>query len=58
MTLLRQVEIYLRTTGMAWSRFGRDVAGDPRLVWDMRNGRTPRPITEAKIRAFMAENPK
>lgn len=53
MSLLRDVERYLRETGMAPTRFGRDVAGDPRLVLDMRNGREPRPKTAARIMAAM-----
>ena len=52
--LLPEIERFLRETGMAWTHFGRLAVGDPRLVQDMRNGRTPRPENEARIRAFMA----
>lgn len=41
MTMLRTVEIFLRETGMAPTRFGRDAVRDPRIVFDMRNGREP-----------------
>lgn len=41
MTILRKIELYLRASGIAPTRFGRDVAGDPRLVFDLRNGREP-----------------
>lgn len=51
--LIREVEKFLSETGMAWTKFGRLAAHDPRFVEDLRNGRTPRPETEAKIRAFM-----
>ena len=51
--LLRQVEKFLRETGMPWTKFGRLAAHDPRLVEDLRNGRTPRPGTEARIVQFM-----
>ncbi len=51
--LLRQIEKYLRETGMPWTKFGRLAAHDPRFVEDLRNGRTPRPETEARIRRFI-----
>ena len=58
--LLRQIEQFLRETGMAWTRFGRIVAHDPRLVADMRNGREPRPDLAVRIQHFIKtymENP-
>jgi hypothetical protein len=51
--LLRQIEKFLRETGMPWTKFGRLAARDPRFVEDLRNGRTPRPATEARIAHFM-----
>jgi hypothetical protein len=54
MTLLRQIEIFLKTSGTAPARFGRDAMGDPRFVFDLRNGRTPRPETESRIGAWLA----
>ncbi|MET1756757.1 hypothetical protein ABVV53_15030 [Novosphingobium sp. RD2P27] len=51
--LLRRIERFLRTTGMPWTRFGRLAAGDPRLVADLRNGRTPRPTMERRVEHFM-----
>jgi hypothetical protein len=51
--LLRQIEKFLRETGMPWTRFGRLAAHDPRFVEDLRNGRMPRPQTEARIVGFM-----
>jgi hypothetical protein len=42
--LLRMIEDFLCRTGMPWTKFGRIVAHDPRLVGDMRNGRSPGPI--------------
>ena len=32
-----------------------DVLGDPRFVFDLRNGRDPRPRTVARVRAFLEE---
>ena len=52
--LLRQIEKFLRETGMPWTRFGRLAARDPRFVRDLRNGRIPRPRTEARIVRFIA----
>lgn len=52
--LLRTIENFLRCTGMPWTRFGRLVAHDPRLVGDMRNGRTPRADMVRRIESFIA----
>ena len=52
--LIRQIEKFLCETGMAWTRFGRLAAHDPRFVEDLRNGRTPRPETSMRIKNFMA----
>ena len=51
--LLKEVEKYLRQNDTAPTRFGRDVLGDPRFVFDLRNGRDPRPRTVARVRAFL-----
>lgn len=52
--LIRQIETFLRRTGMPWTKFGRLAAHDPRFVGDLRNGRTPRADTAARIERFMA----
>ena len=52
--LLPQIEKFLRETGMPWTKFGRLAVHDPRFVEDLRNGRTPRGRTEARISGFMA----
>lgn len=51
--MLAEVERWLEATGMPWSTFGWRAVRDKRLVGDMRNGREPRPETQARIRAFM-----
>ena len=53
MHLLREVEKFLRQTDVAPTRFGRDAVGDPRFVFDLRNGRDPRPSTIARVRAYL-----
>ena len=51
--LLRRVERFLRETDMPWTKFGRLAVHDPRFVADLRNGRTPRTETEARVNRFM-----
>lgn len=51
--LLRDVEKYLRRNETAPARFGREVVGDPRFVFDLRNGRDPRPATVQRVRAYL-----
>lgn len=53
MHLLREVEKFLRQSDVAPTRFGRDAVGDPRFVFDLRNGRDPRPSTIARVRAYL-----
>lgn len=48
-----EVEKFLKRTGMAPTRFGRDAVNDPRLVGDMRNGREPGPRMTNRILAFI-----
>ena len=51
--LIRQIELFLQETGMAWTKFGRLAAHDPRFVQDLRNGRLPRPETAVRITQYM-----
>lgn len=51
--LLREIERFLKSTNMPPTRFGRDAVRDPRLVFDLRNGRQPSPRVQARVRAFM-----
>ena len=53
MHLLREVEKFLNRSETAPTRFGRDVVGDPRFVFDLRKGREPRPATAKRVRAFL-----
>lgn len=54
MTMLRTVETFLRQTGMAPTRFGRDAVRDPRIVLDMRNGREPSERMCRRLKHFIA----
>lgn len=51
--LIRQIEMFLRRTGMPPTKFGRLATHDPRFVFDLRMGRTPRPETETRVEHFM-----
>jgi hypothetical protein len=53
MNLLRRIELYLKQTGTAPARFGRDAVGDPSLMRDLRNGRELRPRTAERLVAFL-----
>ncbi|MBX3592979.1 hypothetical protein [Sphingomonas sp.] len=57
MTILSEVERYMRAHDMPRTKFGRLAVGDPRLVGDMRNGRELRPETHARVKAFLAAPP-
>ena len=51
--LIRNIENFLRRTRMPPARFGRLAARDPRLVFDLRNGREPRLTTALRVEHFM-----
>lgn len=51
--LIHKIEAFLRRNDMLPSQFGRLAAGDPRFVFDLRRGRTPRSTTEARVEHFM-----
>jgi len=51
--LLREIEKFLRRTGMPATKFGRLAVRDPRLVIDMRNGREPRRRMAIRVEHFM-----
>lgn len=56
MHLLRSIERFLRQTGMAPTKFGRAAVRDPRLVFDLRNGREPGERVKRRIEHFMNIN--
>ncbi|MBB4640916.1 hypothetical protein [Rhizorhapis suberifaciens] len=53
MHLLRSIEHFLRKTDMAPTRFGRAAVRDPRLVFDLRNGREPGERMKKRVEHFM-----
>lgn len=53
MHILREIEIFLRSSGVPATKFGRDALNDPRFVFDLRRGREPRPQTVARVVGFL-----
>ena len=51
--LRRRIDLYLRRTGMSPTRFGRLALRDPRFVYDLREGRQPRPPTVARVKRWL-----
>nr|WP_299593981.1 hypothetical protein [Sphingomonas bacterium] len=47
------IERYLRNSGVAPTRFGRDAVNDPRFVLDLRNGREPRASTAERVVTYI-----
>ncbi len=54
MALLAKVERFLRKSGVPPTRFGREAVRDPRFVFDLRRGRTPRASTEQRVAEYLA----
>ena len=57
MSLLIEIDRYLRRKRMPETKFGRLAVRDPRLVHDLRLGREPQPPMVARVRTFIAEHP-
>ncbi|NCP10552.1 MAG: hypothetical protein GW859_01115 [Sphingomonadales bacterium] len=53
MPINRQIEQFLRQTGMPPTVFGRRVMRDPRFVFDLRNGREPGRKVRSRVEHFM-----
>ncbi len=51
--LLARIEAYLRKTGTPPTRFGRDAVRDPRLVHDLRRGRTASDRMAERVTAYI-----
>ena len=51
--LLWRVEKFLRATGMAPTRFGRESIGDPCFVFELREGREARSVTAGRVLRFI-----
>ena len=51
--LIRSIEKFLKEHNMPPTKFGRLATHDPRFVLDLRNGRSPREDTAARVEHFM-----
>src|SRR5690349_5635526 len=49
------VEAFITSRGWTATRFGRQMAGDPLFVFDLREGREPRSDTRSRILKAMAD---
>lgn len=49
-----RVESFIVATGMTPTRFGKEFAGDPRFVFQLREGREPRTAIRHRIMAALA----
>jgi hypothetical protein len=55
MSLIAEIERYVRHTGLPETRFGRLAVNDPRLVGDLRRGRRVGPALTARVLAYIKE---
>lgn len=53
--ILRDVERFLTAKNISPAKFGRECVGDPRFVFDLRRGRTPRPNTIRRVQSFLEQ---
>lgn len=51
--LLHAVEQHLKDRRMPPTRFGRESVGDPRFVFDLREGREPRRATVERVLRYL-----
>ena len=51
--LLQRIEKHLKEHRIPPTRFGREAVGDPRFVFDLRDGREPRSRTTARVMRFL-----
>ena len=55
MSLLIDIDRFLRHSGISPTRFGRDAVNDPRFVFDIRNGRECGGKVRSRVYAFIAK---
>jgi hypothetical protein len=51
--LITRINRFLKESGLAPTLFGRLAVRDPRLVTDLRNGRSPGTALEGRVEHFM-----
>lgn len=50
-----EIEAFIKKHRIAATRFGKEAVGDPKFVFDIREGRSPSWRTAERVKAFMAE---
>jgi len=55
--LLEQVEQFIKRRRMAPTRFGREAVGDPKFVFQLRDGREPRRRTVRRVLDYLDRSP-
>lgn len=58
MEILSRIESHLQRHKLAPSRFGRGLCNDPRLVFDLRNGRQLRRTLKKRILVHLQQRTK
>jgi hypothetical protein len=51
--LIELIDDHLRLTGLSATRLGREAIGDPRIVFDLRAGRTLRTRTRQRLMTWL-----
>jgi hypothetical protein len=54
---LDEVETYLAEAACAATTFGEKAVGDPKFVFELRTGRSPKLPMVDRVRKFMTDNP-
>ncbi|MEO1169081.1 MAG: hypothetical protein AAFW97_10270 [Pseudomonadota bacterium] len=58
MSLLIEIDRFLRKTDMPPTRFGREACNDPRFVFDVRRGRECGSKVRARVQTYIATHTK
>jgi hypothetical protein len=53
MTMLHEIESFMRMKQVPPTRFGREAVNDPRLVFDLRQGREMNKRTRGRVEAYI-----
>ena len=52
-----EIEAFIKEHKIAATRFGKEAVGDPKFVFDIRQGRAPSWRTAERVKAFMERFP-
>ena len=54
MTMLNEIESFMKIQQVSPTRFGREAVNDPRFVFDLRLGREMGNRTQRKVEAYLS----